>query len=82
MVAVRNEKGQFVKKEAVVEVKPVDLETAKKDFQQVIVANVKKFAEEVYGKMDQKHILKAYRTMFDASYQEAYAWARINNLEA
>lgn len=78
MVAVRNEKGQFVKQ---VEAPVVDIETARKDFQSVIVQAVKDFAETVYGKIDQKAVLKAYRTLFDASYPDSYAWLNKTGLK-
>lgn len=69
MVAIRNEKGQFVKKV----VEPVDPMTVIKE---MIVASVTRFAVDVYGKAEPKTLLKAYRKIFDASYVDSYAWAR------
>ena len=71
MTAVRNAKGQFVKKAA------VDPMT---EMKQLIVAKVKDFAEEIYGKVTQKSVLKAYRKMFDADYQASYAWLNASGL--
>ena len=73
MTAVRNAKGQFVKKAAVT----VDPVTEMKD---LIVAKVKDFAEEIYGKVTQKSVLKAYRKLFDADYQTSYAWLNASGL--
>ena len=71
MTAVRNAKGQFVKRV------PVD---PKVEMKALIVATVKNFADEVYGKVTQKSVLKAYRNLFGADYQASYAWLHASGL--
>ena len=73
MAAIRNEKGQFVKKVAVVD--PVA------EMKALIVVKVKDFAEEIYGKVTQKSVLKAYRNLFDADYIASYAWLNASGLK-
>lgn len=78
MVALRNEKGQFVKKVVeAVKMDPAEAAAAIKDTTFRIVTN---FAQEVYGEATQKTILKAYRKLFDASYTDSYAWLRQTGL--
>ena len=69
MVAMRNEKGQFVKKVAET-VDPVAV------IKEMTVRLVTEFANEVYGAANQRTVLKAYRKIFDASYADSYEWAR------
>lgn len=76
MTLVRNAKGQFVKKAAVVEVAPLDLPTARAQFQDEVLKLVQSYAAEVYGSDAKKAVLKAYRAIFDASYVDSYAWGR------
>lgn len=78
MVALRNEKGQFVKK--TVETVKMDLATAAEAVKAAVVREVAEFAKDVYGEVTQKTALKAYRNIFDASYGDSYAWLRQSNL--
>ena len=71
MTAVRNAKGQFVKRVAV---------DPKVEMKALIVAKVKEFADEIYGKVTKKSVLKAYRKMFDADYLASYAWLNASGL--
>jgi phosphopantetheine adenylyltransferase len=78
MVALRNEKGQFVKK--TVETVKMDLATAAEAIKAAVVREVTEFAKDVYGEVTQKTVLKAYRNIFDASYGDSYTWLRQSNL--
>ena len=71
MVAIRNEKGQFVKK--AVKADPID---AAETIKNMTVRLVTEFAEEIYGKANQRTVLKSYRKIFDASYADSYTWLR------
>ena len=73
MAAIRNEKGQFVKKVVVVDPAVV--------MKEMIIAKVKDFAEEIYGKVNQRSVLKAYRKIFDADYVASYAWLNASGLK-
>jgi hypothetical protein len=78
MVALRNEKGHFVKKTA--ETAKMDLATAAEAIKAIMVREVTEFAKDIYGEVTQKTVLKAYRNIFGASYGDSYAWLRQSNL--
>ena len=74
MTAIRNEKGQFVKKAAAT-VDPVA------EVKAAILATVINFASDVYGALSKRTILKAYRTLFDADYATSYEWLATSGMK-
>lgn len=73
-MAMRDEKGRFLNAAQVREV-------VKSQMTELVKDRIVKFANDVYGKSDQKAVLKAYRAVFNVSHVESYRWAKAINLK-